>query len=224
MNIKLVKYPTDEDWMLCKQAALTTMRKKAVNPPDFEWKEAILKANHSPIRELKFVFYLEDIPSYVSVHLVRHVHATPYVSSQRNDRQFNYDRRKAPQDTPVNMMWSMTAEELITISHKRLCYKASKETREVIEQLCNLVISKLPEFSELLIPNCIYRGGCTEYKEPCGFWDKFIEYEVENNCDYKDLLNPNIRTYLYHADFRKRVYSKSDMAEINKENINADNH
>lgn len=202
MKIKIAKYPTEEDWMLCKTAALNTIRLKPKNPPDFNWKVKMLKANHSPIRELKFVFYFEDIPSWISVHLVRHGHATPYVSSQRNDRQNNYDRRKAPQDSPVNMMWSMNAEELVTISHKRLCYKASKETREIIETLCNEVIKVCPEFAEVLVPNCIYRGGCTEF-EPCGFWNKFIN--ECNPCFREHLLNPNVRTEFYHKSFRRNT-------------------
>ena len=168
MNVEIVKYPNDDDWMLAKQCTLVTIGKNPVIPPNLEWKKRLLAACHSPIRTLNFCFRLTDVPYWVSTHLVRHVHATPFVKSQRNDRQSDYDRRKAPQDAPVDLMWYMTAEELMTIAHKRLCNQASKETREVVAEMCRQVIEVCPEFDGLLVPLCEYRGGvCTEFK-PCG--------------------------------------------------------
>ena len=161
MKVELVKYPSAEDWILCKQCTLVTVGKRSTKEPTTEWKHDILKARHSPIRELKFVFLLKDIPSWVATHLVRHVHAQPYVKSQRNDRQSNYDRRKAPQDTPVDMMWSMNAEALMVIANKRLCLQASEETREVVQLMCDEVLKVLPEFEGLLVPICQY-GRCHE--------------------------------------------------------------
>ena len=106
------------------------------------------------------------------MHLTRHVHAVPFVSSQRNDRQDRYDRRKAPQDAPVNMDWFVNAEELITVAHKRLCNQASAETRAVVAEICRQVLAVCPEFDGLLVPLCVYRNGiCTEFK-PCGRWEE----------------------------------------------------
>ena len=164
MNVEILKHPTEEDWMLCKKCTLVTVSKDSNTPPTFEWKQKLLKANHSPIRTLQFCFRLTDIPYWVSVHLVRHVHATPFVSTQRDDRQNKYSRGEAPQNAPVSMCWYMNAEELITISHKRLCNQASKETRELVQTICNKVIEVNPEFNGLLVPNCVYRGGiCDEF-------------------------------------------------------------
>ena len=161
MKVKLLKYPSEEDWIFAKQCALETVGLNAVTPPDFEWKRKILRARHSPIRELRFAFELE-IPYWVSVHLCRHVHAQPYVKSQRNDRQDKYDRNKAPQDEPVRMIWTMNAEELMTIANKRLCMQASPETRRVVMLMCDCVEEKLPEFVDLLVPACIHYGKCNE--------------------------------------------------------------
>lgn len=164
MKIEILKYPNEEDWKLCKQCTLVTVGKKSVTPPTLEWKQKILAANHSPIRTLQFCFKLTDIPYWISVHLCRHVHATPFVSTQRNDRQSKYDRESARQDEPVTMCWYMNAEELITIAHKRLCSQASKETRELVAEICKKVIEVCPEFEGLLVPNCVYRGGrCDEF-------------------------------------------------------------
>ena len=159
MNVEIVKYPTVEDWLLAKQCTLVTVGKESEVPPTENFKKNLLRARHSPIRELKFVFRITDLPYWVSVHLSRHVHAQPYIKTQRNDRQSQYDRNSAPQNSPVDMMWSMNAEELITIANKRLCNLASKETREVVRMICNKVIEVCPEFKDELVPMCVRNGG-----------------------------------------------------------------
>lgn len=155
--------------MLCKKCTLVTVGKDSDTPPTDEWKVRLLKARHSPIRTLQFCFRLTDIPSWVSVHLCRHVHATPFVKTQRNDRQSDFDRRKAPQDTPVSMCWYMNAEELINIAHKRLCGQASIETRNLVSMICRAVEEVNPEFKGLLVPLCVYRNGICEEFHSCGF-------------------------------------------------------
>ena len=166
MQVKLIKYPSAQDWIFCKQCALVTIGKEVITEPTQEWKHKILEARHSPIRVLQFAFELE-LPYWVSVHLVRHIHAQPFVKSQRNDRQSDYDRRKAPQDEPVKMIWYMNAEELMIIANKRLCKQASEETQEIVKMICDEVIKVCPEFEGLLVPMCKYYGGkCHEFY-PC---------------------------------------------------------
>ena len=168
MNVTLLKYPTDEDWAFAKQCALVTIGKEMKTAPDMEWKHSILRARHSPIRTLQFAFYLEDVPYWVSTHLARHVHAQPFIRSQRNDRQDEYDRNAARQDAPVDMIWYMNAEELITIAEKRLCNLAADETREVVYLMCELVEDQCPEFDDLFGPPC-QEGGCKEM-HPCKYY------------------------------------------------------
>lgn len=168
-QVEILKHPTEEDWMLTKKCTLVTIGKDSDKPPTMEWKKKLLAAQHSPIRTLEFCFRLTNIPNWVAVHLVRHVHATPFVKTQRNDRQEDFDRCAARQDAPVTMCWYMNAEELITIAHKRLCNQASKETTEVVKAICDAVLETNPEFEGLLEPLCYYRGGvCTEFY-PCGY-------------------------------------------------------
>ena len=159
MNITLLKYPTDEDWAFAKQCALVTIGKEMKTAPDMAWKHSIIRARHSPIRTLQFAFYLEGVPYWVSTHLARHVHAQPFIRSQRNDRQNEYDRNEARQDALVDMIWYMNAEELMTISNKRLCNQASEETRQVVQMMCDEVLRICPEFENLLVPMCQYHGG-----------------------------------------------------------------
>ena len=166
MKVTCIEYPTDQDWIACKERALVTVGLKLKTPPDEKWKHDILKARHSPIRRLRFSFRFEDIPSWVAVHLVRHVHAQPYVKSQRNDRQDEYDREKAPQDSPVVMIYDVNAEELMVIANKRLCGQAAEKTRQVVRLMCDEVLKTNPEFEPFLVPMCQYVGECKEMY-PC---------------------------------------------------------
>lgn len=172
-EVEVLKHPTEEDWMLAKTCTLVTVGKHSTKPPTMEWKKKLLAANHSPVRTLEFCFRISNVPYWVVGHLVRHVHAVPFVKTQRNDRQDKYDRGAARQDEPVSMCWFMNAEELITIAHKRLCSQASKETHEVVRAICDAVLKTNPEFEDLLVPLCWYRGGiCTEFS-PCGMKDLY---------------------------------------------------
>lgn len=173
MEVKLVEGPTEKDWLLMKKCTLVTVGKETEKAPTEEFRKKMIESGHSPIRVLNFCFFLKDIPYWVSVHLVRHVHAIPFVKTQRNDRQEGYDRTKAPQDAPVDMMWYMNAEELITIAHKRLCGMASPETRDVVREMCNLVIEKYPEFKNVLVPMCAYRNGACSEPNPCGLYKTY---------------------------------------------------
>lgn len=168
ITVTMTEHPSDHDWYEVKRRALVTMGYNTVlTMPDHDWKHRILESRHSPIRRLNFSFDI-TCPYWVSVHLCRHLHAQPYVRSQRNDRQDKYDRNSAPQDAPVNMIWDMNAEELMTIANKRLCNQASEETSYVVKLMCDLVLADHPEFDGLLVPNCIYHGGVCHEMYPCG--------------------------------------------------------
>lgn len=160
-TVALTHYPTPDDWLLCKECALVTIGKTPVNPPDLTWKHSILRARHSPIRVLEFVFRLDGVPYYVSTHLCRHVHAQPFVRSQRS----NPDRGSERQDAPVGMIWVMNAEELMAIAEKRLCNKADPLTRALVREMCRKVEAVCPEFAGLLGPKCTH-GTCREM-QPC---------------------------------------------------------
>ena len=162
MRVELLEYPGERDWIEVYRRALVTVGKDTVKNPSDEWKRKILAARHSPIRYLRFSFLIE-LPYWVSVHLCRHTHAQPYVKTQRNDRQHEYDRNAARQDEPVLMIWDINAEELLTIANKRLCFLAAEETRKVVENMRLLVNEKCPEFKDYLVPMCEY-AGCHEFQ------------------------------------------------------------
>ena len=167
MKIDLIDYPYNYDWMEVKRRALVTIGKSPVKPPSSEWKHSILKARHSPIRYLIYSYYME-IPYWVSTHLARHVHAQPYIKSQRNDRQSDYDRDAARQDATISMIFDVNAEELQVIANKRLCQQAAKETRMVVWEMCRLAEEATPELQGLLVPMCEHCGGVCHEMHPCG--------------------------------------------------------
>ena len=138
------------------------------NGPSEKLVHDCLNARHSPIRVFNFAFLIEDIPSNTSVHLCRHVHAVPFVSSLRNDRQNRMDGDKAPRDTPVDMILYCNAEEFMTISNKRLCNKAAPMTRRVVQMMCLEALDKMPELAGLLVPMCQYHGGVCHEINGCG--------------------------------------------------------
>jgi thymidylate synthase ThyX len=168
MKISLIKFPNDLDWMEVYRRAMVTAGVDREKIPGDNWRRRILEARHSPIRYLQFSFFIEGIPSWVATHLCRHVHAQPYIKSQRNDRQTEYDRNAARQDAPVNMILDVNAEELMVIANKRLCSQASKETRDVVRMMCLYALDVCPEFEGKLVPMCEYHGGKCHEMKPCG--------------------------------------------------------
>lgn len=166
--INLIRIPSAEDMLLCKKCAFATIGKETNQLPSYEWLRDIMEARHSPIRELHFVFEFMGLPSYIATHFARHTHARPYIQTQRNDRQSRYDRRKAPQDAPVWMIWCMEGEELQIFANKRLCMMADPATRIVAQAMCELVGHYVPYCNGLLVPMCEYHGGVCHEMKPCG--------------------------------------------------------
>lgn len=169
MNVQLIYCPSDRELMLMKRAVWVTMGKTsypAIGPsPDLTHK--LLKARHSPIRVLNYAWMIKGIPSNIATHLARHVHAVPFVSSLRNDRQEQIDGDAARRDHPVDMIFYCNAEELMTIANKRLCKKASEKTRQVVQMMCETALEETPELEGLLVPNCVWHGGVCHEIESC---------------------------------------------------------
>lgn len=170
MKVTLIYSPEDRELKLFKQCAWVTngWAGEPKRLPTSEMLCDLLNARHSPIRVLNFAFLIEDIPSNTATHLARHVHATPYIQTLRNDRQSQMDGDKAPRDTPVNMIYCCNAEELMVIANKRLCNRAAERTREVVKMMCEAAIGAMPELRGLLVPMCEYCGGVCHEIESCG--------------------------------------------------------
>lgn len=170
MKVTLIYGPEERELKLFKRCIWITMGKTAEpsSPPSSELLEKVLGARHSPIRVLNYAFLIEGIPSNTSTHLARHVHALPCISTLRNDRQERMDGDAAPRNTPVDMIYYMNAEELMTIANKRLCNKASAKTREAVRMMCAEAVKATPELERWLVPMCVYHGGVCHELNGCG--------------------------------------------------------
>lgn len=157
------------NWDLVKRAALQTRNLKMVNPPTDEWKKKMLMAEHSPIRCLQFYITFYDVPYFVHVHLVRHfIGLTPFVSTSRSDLTEVHDRSERRQTDLVNFSLLINAQAILNISYKRLCTKASKETRECWGLVKTEMEKVDPVLAKFMVPACIHQGHCPEL-ESCGF-------------------------------------------------------
>lgn len=167
-----VEVTRETSWDLAKEFALATMGREFANSPTSEWKAKLCRCEHSPLRTVEFKICMTGLPSFVSVHLVRHKYGKEdFVMSQRSDLSAEHTpRHKLPQDAPVMHKIFVNAAEILFISRRRLCNKASPETRFA----WNAVVSKLREIGETeladaCVPECVYRGYCPEFKT-CGQW------------------------------------------------------
>lgn len=185
MKIEITKVTS---WKDVLNAARFTQRKQPLDKePSTAFKKNIIKAEHSPLRCLMFNIDFYDIPNYVSVHLVRHVHAQPFVSTSRPD----IDGKQIPREEqkkidPVNMRLFLNAQEIIAISRVRLCTKAEKETRRIWGEVVSQLKDIEPELAAACVPNCIYRGHCPEIQS-CGIAENEL-FPLRVN-DYINNLN-----------------------------------
>ncbi len=164
MEIK-VKKLTDESLM--RRACEMTMR-GATSKTTLD---KIYDCEHSPMRTQLFWIEMLEIPTFVSVHLVRHkIGVEHFVMSNRDDRGGN---DTVSRNTPVNHGMLIDAQSLINMARKRLCKKSHKETVKIFSLLRDKISEVDIDLAKYMIPECEYRSGCHELKT-CGYW-KTIE-------------------------------------------------
>jgi len=71
--------------------------------------------------------------------------------------------------TPTDIAFIINAEALINMAHKRLCEKASSETRDLMTKIALEVSIADPELAEHLVPQCVFRGGICSEPKTCGW-------------------------------------------------------
>ena len=159
MNVIIIKHT---DIAAARRALATTVAKEFQSTASLD---QIYTWMHSPMRTQIFEIFLEDIPTFVSVHLVRHVTITPFVTSKRTDREGigTEDRH-----TPVDMRFWCNAEALINMAQKRLCYKADPVTRQWMRAIVNDMEWVDCALADHMVPMCVFRGGYCCQPKPCG--------------------------------------------------------
>lgn len=174
-EVKRIEQATS--WKRVLNAARRTIGKQPLDKePTDSWKAKMLLAEHSPIRLLEYDWSWSDIMQWVTTHLVRHHEGCEkFVHTQRGDRrtlleEYNVSsRNELPQGATNDMDMTANAQALINISRKRLCSCASKETREAWQQVRAAIAEVDPVMASKMVPECIYRGFCPEFMNPCGY-------------------------------------------------------
>lgn len=191
------------NWVNVKNKCRTTVNKEYTETdPSSSFKIRLLIAEHSPIRLLNIDWSWNGIKYWVSTEWSRHKFEK-YISTQRTDR-VGVNRDDKPQSSEVNFDGYANAQNLIDAWRKRLCFQATKEARELAEDFKFELHNAEPEIADVLVPNCIYRGGCPEMQQ-CKFFKKFI-YEVYEKMDerHMDLFDIKDRYEIYNERFYKK--------------------
>lgn len=164
-------------WRDVADAARTTIKmSKGDKEVSSSWKIRMLMSEHSPIRKMMVSWKWIDIPYWVSVHIVRHKTGIEhFVSTQRTDRT-GVNRDELPQGSLVNHECLANFQTMINISRKRLCFKASQETREAWKTVLEEIKITEPELAHCCVPDCVYRGRCKEFST-CGY-DKTEQFKI----------------------------------------------
>ena len=183
MKTEIIKIKGDWEEVV-NDCRATVAKGELGREPSKEFKRSILISEHDPIRDIEVKFRWASIPYWVAMHWKTHIWRSR-TNTQRNDRQENYDRNEAPQDSPVGFIGDPNVQHLIDTWRKRLCRMASKETRYLAEDLKCTLREEEPEISDVLVPNCIYRCGCPEQKG-CGWYQAVVR-------KYPDLASTDIQ-------------------------------
>jgi len=195
-----------DDWTRVKNHCRTTDNKEFTEKePTEEFKRKLLISEHSPIRLLEVDWTWEDIYSWVATHWSRHKFEK-FISTQRDDRtKHDISRNDAPQGAPVTFDGYANMQNLIDSFRKRLCFCASPETRELGEDFKVVLHENHPEMADVLVPNCIYRFGCPEFKT-CGYFAKFKNYVCTHEFGWHD--GSFIWPDLVSIQFRYDIYNQ----------------
>ena len=173
------------DWQeVVNDCRATVAKSELGREPSEKFKREILISEHDPIRDIEIKFRWKNIKYWVAMHWKTHIWRSR-TNTQRNDRQDNYDRNKAPQDSPIDLTGDPNVQHLIDTWRKRLCSMASPETRALAEDLKVVLHEVEPEISDVLVPNCVYRCGCPE-QWGCHWFDKMVD-------KYPDLASTDIQ-------------------------------
>ena len=159
MKAEAIKHTTIEEAHACIRSTMAgeTVLKSTLREI-YSWE-------HSITRSQIFSIQLTDVFSFVSVHLARHVTTVPFVMSKRDDRGGTGDENR---HTLVNHRFIANAEALLNMARRRLCYKASPETREAMIAIKEAVRAVDPDLAYYMVANCVYRGGICPEPKPCG--------------------------------------------------------
>ena len=190
-----------DDWRRVKNHCRTTDNKDfSENEASTTFKKKLLISEHSPIRLLEFDWTWKSIFYWLSTEWSRHKFEK-FISTQRDDRLMDdVPRGDKPQKALVNFDGYANMQNLIDAWRKRLCRMATKEARELAEDFKKVLHETHPIESDVLVPNCIYRMGCPEFKT-CGYIHGFLVWVIRFNPGENWMTDIQRRYDLYNEYF-----------------------
>lgn len=214
-----------DDWKRVKNHCRRTDNKDFTeNEATETFKKKLLLSEHSPIRLLEFDWTWGNIKYWLSTEWSRHKFEK-FISTSRDDRYikdgenetpFGYidvwdnltkskityapnTRDDIPEKFNVNFDGYANMQNLIDAWRKRLCACADPQAVELAEDFKIELHKTHPIEADVLVPQCIYRWGCSEFST-CGKIHKFIKWCEDNN-KHLDPINIQNRYDLYNEWF-----------------------
>ena len=170
----------DDMWKKVLRDARTTVGKfETGNEPSQQFKESILRSQHSPIRGLIFEVFFESIPYHITQQFSRHhiaLESSPnmyfcedirptdmehFIQTSREDRT-GRPRSERHQTDPVQYRFRANAQGLIDASKKRLCMAADPDAVKNWMDVKNGIRNLCPELAKRMQPQCVCIGFCPE--------------------------------------------------------------
>lgn len=199
-----------DDWKRVKNHCRTTDNKDFTeNEATETFKKKLLISEHSPIRLIEIDWTWKNIKYWVAQEWARH-RFEKFISSQRDDRLIDdIPRDEKPQKALVNYDGYANMQNLIDAWRKRLCFAATKEARELAEDFKIELHKTHPIESDVLVPHCIYRAGCAEFRT-CGYIKRFLDWvkETKRIEDLDWITDIQTRYDLYNEYFYKTLDKK----------------
>ena len=157
-------------WIRALNAARWTVGKvePLTKEPTDKFKISILMPQHSPIRMVEYDIKIIGIPYCNATHFIRHhLGIEKFQCTLRDNRNEEIDdRRKLPQDYPVNLWISANADAIISVSRRRLCLSKPDAVTQNIWLMVRAEMQKTdPVMARFMVKDCVYRGFCAE--TPC---------------------------------------------------------
>ena len=215
-DINITRMEQVTSWRRALNAARRTIgRKPLEKEPTESWEAKILLAEHSPIRLVEYDWTWEKIRQWVTAHLVRHHEGCEkFVHSQRGDRrELPCDRDSLPQGARNDMDMTANAQALISISRKRCCMCASKETREAWSKVKEEISKIDPILANKMVRECVYRGFCPEWMSNCNYcYSPVYWLEVKN---YRNTTFGNDEVWYFSEKYNCEI---SNIARVRNHN------
>lgn len=82
---------------------------------------------------------------------------------------------------PTDLSFIINAEALMNMAHKRLCSKASPETRKLMGMIKHEIEVVDPALARHLVPMCVYRGGICSEPNSCGYTNQ-VKLNNDKRC------------------------------------------